>query len=205
MGACSACALDLESGKCAEKVEVMRHGQAERLMPMVQEVLCQAEMPFDELDAVVVTIGPGAFTGIRVGLSAAKALGVSLNIPVFGLTSFQSLAFRYVEEAEPDNDFIALIDSRRDDIFTQSFKSSGVPASSAEMIDPATLKAGKTFIGDYAVSEVLITQGFEYGSPLVNAQYLTKHPEFYRRDPEAVYMRPADVSVSKKKQRVLES
>lgn len=77
----------------AELSESMNRGQAERLAPMVREAASAAGIAFSQLDRVAVTKGPGSFTGVRVGLSFARALALSLDIPCIGVSTLEALAF----------------------------------------------------------------------------------------------------------------
>ncbi len=71
----------------------MARGQAERLMVLLQEILSEAGVEWRELDAIGVGVGPGNFTGIRISVSAARGLALSLGIPAIGVSTFQALAF----------------------------------------------------------------------------------------------------------------
>ncbi|MBE1294455.1 MAG: tRNA (adenosine(37)-N6)-threonylcarbamoyltransferase complex dimerization subunit type 1 TsaB [Rhodobacteraceae bacterium] len=75
----------------AHKVEEMKRGQAERLMPLVQEVLAEGRKSFADLDAIGVGVGPGNFTGIRISVSAARGLALGLGIPAVGVNSFDAI------------------------------------------------------------------------------------------------------------------
>ena len=72
--------------------EDMARGQAERLVDFLQEVLAVREKTWAELDALAVGTGPGNFTGIRIGVSAARGLALGLNIPAYGVTGFEARA-----------------------------------------------------------------------------------------------------------------
>lgn len=78
--------------------EEMNRGQAERLAPMVREAAQQAGVTFAELDRITVTTGPGSFTGVRVGLSFARALALSLSKPCIGVSTLEVLALEDGEE-----------------------------------------------------------------------------------------------------------
>ena len=77
----------------ARRREEMKKGQAERLMPMLSEVLADAGTAWDELDAIGVGVGPGNFTGIRISVSAARGLAMSLGIPAVGVNAFEAMAY----------------------------------------------------------------------------------------------------------------
>ena len=76
----------------AHRVEDMGRGQAERLMPLLSELLAEAGVPVAALTAVAVGIGPGNFTGIRIAVSAARGLALARAIPAIGVTGFDALA-----------------------------------------------------------------------------------------------------------------
>src|SRR5258708_36062277 len=71
----------------------LEQGHAAALMPLVRDVMLEAGLAWSALEAIGVTIGPGSFTGIRVGLAAARGLGLALGIPVEGVTSFEAMAW----------------------------------------------------------------------------------------------------------------
>jgi len=72
--------------------EPMQRGQAERLAPMVQEIAQGAGIAFADLDRIAVTTGPGSFTGVRVGLSFARALALAVGKPCIGVSTLEALA-----------------------------------------------------------------------------------------------------------------
>jgi tRNA threonylcarbamoyl adenosine modification protein YeaZ len=85
------CAVALLPDEGAFRFEEMKRGQAERLMPLVDEVLAMADTSFGDLDAIAVGIGPGNFTGIRIAVSAARGLALALGIPAVGVSGFEWL------------------------------------------------------------------------------------------------------------------
>jgi tRNA threonylcarbamoyladenosine biosynthesis protein TsaB len=98
----------------------MPHGQAEALLPMVESAMGAARVAASALDLITVTTGPGSFTGIRVGLAAAKGIALGLGAPLFGVTSFEAGAAAC--EADPVGRFLLVaLDSRRADLYIQLF------------------------------------------------------------------------------------
>lgn len=98
----------------------MERGHSEALIPLVQSVLEEAGLPFADLDMIVTPIGPGAFTGLRIGLSAAKSLGLSLDIPVIGLPSFDILAWQFFDKnalPPPYQKLGILMETKRSDFY----------------------------------------------------------------------------------------
>ena len=120
LNACSAAVL--EDGRVlARRVEPMARGHQERLAPLVAEVLAEADLPFDRLDRVGVTVGPGSFTGLRVGLAFAKGLGQALAIPVIGIGVLEALAEPLAQE--PGTVF-AVLEAKRGQVYLQAFSGS---------------------------------------------------------------------------------
>ena len=74
----------------AERLELMTRGQAERLMGLLEELLRDGGTTWQDLTAIGVGVGPGNFTGIRIGVSAARGLALGLNIPAVGVTGFEA-------------------------------------------------------------------------------------------------------------------
>src|SRR6201998_4443921 len=78
LDACAAAVLDTDSGRLiAQASQAMKRGHAEALMPLIADVMKEAGVPFATLDRIAVTTGPGSFTGLRVGLSAARGIALA--------------------------------------------------------------------------------------------------------------------------------
>ena len=88
------CAAALVRGNVllAERLEERKRGQAERLMPLLEEILTEAGVTWSDLDAIGVGVGPGNFTGIRIAVSAARGLALGLAIPAVGISGFDARA-----------------------------------------------------------------------------------------------------------------
>lgn len=76
----------------AARFEERARGQAERLMPLLEEILAEADVCWSDLDAIGVGVGPGNFTGIRIAVSAARGLALGLKIPTVGISGFDARA-----------------------------------------------------------------------------------------------------------------
>ena len=99
LDACSAAVLDTHASKMiATESQSMKRGHAEALMPLIGRVMKESGLPFAALDRVAVTTGPGSFTGLRVGLSAARGIGLAAGKPVVGLTTLSAYAAPIVSE-----------------------------------------------------------------------------------------------------------
>jgi tRNA threonylcarbamoyladenosine biosynthesis protein TsaB len=92
--ALNACAAALVCGgeTRATQSETMERGHAERLAPLVDEMMRGVGATFNEIDRIVVTVGPGSFTGVRVGLSFARGLALALGRPCVGVSTLEALA-----------------------------------------------------------------------------------------------------------------
>ncbi|WP_375462473.1 tRNA (adenosine(37)-N6)-threonylcarbamoyltransferase complex dimerization subunit type 1 TsaB [uncultured Methylobacterium sp.] len=88
---CSACVADGPDALIAHESLVLVRGHAEALLPLVERVMARVEGGFESLDRVAVTVGPGSYTGLRVGLSAARAVGLATGAPVVGVTTLSAL------------------------------------------------------------------------------------------------------------------
>lgn len=96
-------------------------GQAERLIPMCLKALDTAGRSFGDMDAVAVTCGPGTFTGVRIGLAAAKGLALALDIPLIGLTTLEVVA-QNAAGAGVEGPIAVAHDARRSEVYLQLFK-----------------------------------------------------------------------------------
>jgi len=125
LDACAAGVLDTEAGKLvAQETQAMKRGHAEALMPLIARVIEQSGIAFAALDRIAVTTGPGSFTGLRVGLSAARGIALAANKPVVGLTTLSAYAAPLVSQ-NGEHPVISVIDARHDHVYLQVVSGNG--------------------------------------------------------------------------------
>lgn len=215
---CSA-AVIADGAVVASRSEDMRRGHAEALMPMVSDVLAEADLigsgGVTGLDGIAVTVGPGAFTGVRIGLAAARAMGLAAGCPVLGLTTLEVV----VADAAPGLPVLAALDSKRADVYVQIFDPDGRPlaAPAALLPDavPAYLTAGGLDAGDIAIvgdggravspavaaAGYVVRPGEGAGLPdiavlgrLAARRWQEVQPQLGHAPPSPLYLRPPDAT-----------
>ncbi len=216
MNGCGAAVLS--GGRTVSRMMSMERGQAEQIIPMVEACMAAHGVSYAALEAVAVTVGPGAFTGLRIGLSSAKSFGLSLDIPVYGITTLQALALAHMRRvASPCT---VLVESKRTDFYVQGFDGTAhalydPQALSAENVQ-RLLPAGGVLIGDAVprfltlsdggVDGAVIQAGYDMPDVAVMVEHLAEPDSralYFSTDLAPVYLRPPDVSVSQRVQRVL--
>ena len=115
LSSCSVAVLD-DGRVVADAREIMARGHQERLAPMARDVMARAGLTFDQLDRIAVTVGPGSFTGLRVGIAFAKGLALALDRPAVGVGTLEALA------AETGGLVFPVIDARRGQLYMQAFE-----------------------------------------------------------------------------------
>src|SRR5882724_5563850 len=125
LDACAAAVLDSSAGAVvASQTRVMVRGHAEALMPLIARVMDEAAIEFRELDRIAVTTGPGSFTGLRVGISAARGIALATAKPAIGLTTLAGLAAPHIAE-DDTTPVVSAIDARHDHVYMQVFGPGG--------------------------------------------------------------------------------
>lgn len=142
--ACSV-ALNVDGKIVARRFDAMARGQAEALAPMVEAVLQEASMDAAALDLLAVTVGPGAFTGLRIGLATARALSLATAVPCLGLTTTEVIAAGVAPEQWPAAPLLVALDSKRTDFYVQTFAAGPEAIRDAEAVEPERLSG---WLGD---------------------------------------------------------
>jgi tRNA threonylcarbamoyl adenosine modification protein YeaZ len=187
------CAAAVVSGSriLAQRVELMDKGQAERLMPLLAEVLAEAQVGYAGLSAIGVGTGPGNFTGVRISVAAARGLALGLGIPAIGISGFEALA-----AGLPDG-VVTLLDARRGALWVAG--KGLAPQRMDPPVVPDQIK-GRPLAGHRAAELALQTGGTLLEQPLPMAVAMarlaaarlgTAQPR-----PAPLYLRAADAALS---------
>jgi len=133
--ATAACSVALwrDGGVAARRFAALGRGHAEALVPMIAEVLAEAGVAAADADRIAVTVGPGAFTGLRVGLATARGLALATGRPVVGVTTFDAVAHGLPPMARP---LLVAVDSRRRELFLQRYDAARRPDGEPVLLDP---------------------------------------------------------------------
>lgn len=205
--ACSAAVLSVEGAarKLAHAYEPRLRGHAEALLPMIEQVMGEAGLAYGDLDRIAVTIGPGTFTGTRIGVATARGLALAIPAPLVGETTLAVMAQSAVMQGLRTPLAVA-VDARRGQIYFQLFESAG-GASGAPAVLPPDEAVGQlppapvTAVGSGAalIAEAAARRGLQVVVALPDLQpdaaalaelALTREPD--GRPVAPLYLRPPD-------------
>lgn len=137
---CAAAVLDTAANKVlAQKSLPMQRGHAEALMPLIARVMTQSAISYLNLHRIAVTVGPGSFTGLRVGISAARGIALAADKDVVGVTTLSAYAAPLVAERS-ELPIVTAIDARHDHVYFQTVSGNGAP-----LIRPSVVPIDDTF------------------------------------------------------------
>lgn len=131
----------LRDGACDVLVEDMAQGQAERIFPAIAELLARNGVTYDTIDRIAVTTGPGSFTGLRIGLSAARGLALALNIPVLGVPTLFAITLgapgpaAVLLDAKRGQSYV-LVPGAEPDLLPTPLAQAKIPTGMAVITDP---------------------------------------------------------------------
>ena len=181
----------------------MKHG--EQLAPLIEQALHQAGVARQDLTAIGVGVGPGPFTGLRVGLMTARTLAYVLEIPVYGVCSLDVLAVEAVEAgAVSAGEFLVATDARRKEVYVARYDERGARLTGPVVDKPAALATDDPVVGEGAA---LYPDDFPHrtGPAAPSAGWLARVVTDGRAellDPEPLYLRRPDAVAPGKPKRV---
>jgi tRNA threonylcarbamoyladenosine biosynthesis protein TsaB len=208
--ALNACSVAIVDGgvTLAKVVSAGGKGNAERLLPVLEQARQQSGIALADLDGIAATIGPGSFTGIRTALATARGLALALGKPVWGITTTEVLA---TAAAQPGHATVAVIDARRDELYIQCFAPAAAGLGAA-LTEPqllgiaaavAILPAGPAMLvgsGNALLKEAAQRDDLQLSpsspdpDPALLAQLAAQRPP-PARPPAPLYIRPPDAAL----------
>lgn len=205
---CAAAVLDgdrvLARGEALPQ-EKSGRGQAEALMPLLDQVMREAGLDWTQLGLIGVTVGPGSFTGLRIGLSAARGFALARDIPLAGVTTAEALAEGVPADERNTRPILVAIDSKRAEPFVQLFAPDLTPVApvAAMRVEAAVkLATAPLLVGDGAAKLVPLIPGAVLSraparpDPVTLARLAVRlHAEGRALPPEPLYLREADVTL----------
>ncbi len=129
--------------------QTMRHG--EQLAPLIERCLLDTGIVRQDLTAIAVGVGPGPFTGLRVGLVTARTLGFVLEIPVYGVCTLDVLAVEAVDTGAVIGDFVVATDARRKEVYLATYDEDGQRLTGPVVDRPAELATAAPVVGEGAL------------------------------------------------------
>jgi tRNA threonylcarbamoyladenosine biosynthesis protein TsaB len=203
--ACSA-AVRVDGRIVAYRSVDLERGQAEVLMPMVMSVLADAGLRWADVHLIGVTVGPGTFTGLRIGLAAARGMALAGGLPVAGVTTTETVAMAVPQDERRGRTVLATIDGKRADLFVQAFAEDLSPLGSPFAMMPD--EAPRLFPGPLALAgggvarlravlpEALIASSASVPDARVVAELAERRfAAGQALAPEPLYLRPPDVTL----------
>lgn len=160
-------------------IEEIAKGHAEILFGRIAALLAENQRAYADLTRIAVTTGPGSFTGLRIGISAARGLGLALNIPVIGVPNLFALS---LSTAHGPIDVV--LDARRSEYYVQSFIAPGVPDSQPALIP------GEAALASYPRPDATCITDPQVDIAHLAQFALSADPAIYPPDP--TYIRAAD-------------
>jgi tRNA threonylcarbamoyl adenosine modification protein YeaZ len=183
-------------------VDAMRHG--ELLAPTITALLDEAWVPRQDLTAIAVGVGPGPFTGLRVGLVTARTLAAVLEIPVYGVCTLDVLAVEAIDTAAVHEPFLVATDARRKEVYWAAYDEAGRRLDGPHVSRPVDVATDRPVVGR---GGLMYPDAFsqpvapEHPDARVLAAVVTdERAELF--DPEPLYLRRPDAATPGKPKKV---
>jgi tRNA threonylcarbamoyl adenosine modification protein YeaZ len=178
----------------AERASEQRMQHGEQLAPLVEQVLADAGIVRQDVTAIAVGVGPGPYTGLRVGLVTARTLAYVLEVPVYGACSLDVLAVEAAQTGAVTSDFVVATDARRKEVYLASYDEGGRRLDGPAVVKPADAATDVPVVGEGAR---LYPEAFPHavGPERPSAGWLARavaEELVELRDPEPLYLRRPD-------------
>lgn len=131
---CAACVWDTASGERGREARDIGKGHAEQLMEVIDHALAAAGIAMHDIGAIAVSIGPGSFTGVRIGVAAARGLALALKVPAIGISTLDALA-EEAFAAWPNRDVLTMIDAGRGKVYAAGYRADGAISTPPSELD----------------------------------------------------------------------
>ncbi|WP_375694481.1 tRNA (adenosine(37)-N6)-threonylcarbamoyltransferase complex dimerization subunit type 1 TsaB [Bartonella sp. AC158YNML] len=187
--------------------ERMNKGHAEKLIGQITQIMAQANMTLDQVERIAVNVGPGSFTGARVGVATARALALALEIPAVGVSALEALAAQITTNTKSTSAITVVIEAGRDMFYHQNFHQDLIPLGAPglktvgniiEDLPPKTQLTGPAadvivqHMKNHKINEKIVLEKIPCeAADIVNYAYLAanKQPQ---NSPRPLYLRSAD-------------
>jgi tRNA threonylcarbamoyladenosine biosynthesis protein TsaB len=207
LGVAVGIALGTPGARILSRIEPMATGHAERMLPLIGELLAEATLSIADIDRVAVTIGPGSFTGTRIGISAARALKLARDLPIVPFTSLEAIALSPSIEPGSAEDLAVAMDAHRGEAYVQIFDGvTRVPVTEPRIVamtDLASLARSRPLLAVGTAAEAIAAAVNAAGGTArahpdmifpdmaaAVACTVTRHPALLPVEP--LYLRPPD-------------
>jgi tRNA threonylcarbamoyladenosine biosynthesis protein TsaB len=152
--------LGSSAAQIVARTEPMATGHAERLMPLIVELLGDADLSIVQIDRLAVTIGPGSFTGTRIGIAVARALKLARDLPIVTFTSLEAIALSPQIASGQEEDLVVAFDAQRGEAYTQVFDGATRAAAGSprivSMTNLASLARGRPVLAAGTAAEAVV-------------------------------------------------
>ena len=193
--------------------ELRTRGHAEELTGLIARLLDEARLTPADLTSLAVTVGPGTFTGLRVGLATARGFALARGLPLVGVTTLEAIAFPVI--AQPGEVIAASFDARREELYLQAFDAAHEPLTEPLLVnvdDAASHLTGTRFVlvgtGSEILSEKLKARGSSFRlaenpaqpdaltvARIAQARIKAQGLEKFAKAPEPLYLRAPDAKL----------
>ncbi|MFY9590056.1 tRNA (adenosine(37)-N6)-threonylcarbamoyltransferase complex dimerization subunit type 1 TsaB [Rickettsia endosymbiont of Halotydeus destructor] len=208
-------ALSENENILAYQEELASSKQAEAILPMIEKVLESAKCKYEDIDYLAVTNGPGSFTGIRIGLSVAKAILFSTKIKGLAVSNFEFTYFRAIEQVKNYNKIYVFLNAYRGQLYSQVFDKTGADSKPVLIDYEHAIKLLTEDSGNIACAgsgvefiypqikhlpNLVILPRFARVKAFIICRYVTdrlNREQYINNSIEPLYIRPPDAKVSK--------